>query len=145
MFLKAFTQFMMPDKHFLLQMLHQFLRMLILLMGTDVYPRAIQGIANDLLTLGNEFLYKMGGMEEGVFRYLSEGTLLDEVDAGIGIVVILWLLYQSFDVAPIEVEDTQLYAHIVGNSSYRHLGIILFKMKVKVLVVNIGEEVRIHH
>ena len=61
-------------------------------MRADVYPRAIKRIADDLLALGDEFLNEVGGMEEGIFRNLGKGSLLDEVDAGIGIVVVFWFL-----------------------------------------------------
>ena len=74
-------------------------------MRADVYPRAIKRIADDLLALGDEFLNEVGGMEEGIFGYLGKSTLLDEVDAGIGIVVVFGLLDKSFDVATIKVED----------------------------------------
>ena len=86
-------------------MLHQLLRSIIFLMRAYIYPRSIQRIADDLLALGNEFLNKVGGMEEGIIGNLCQRTLLDEVDASIGIVVILWLLDKAFDVAPIEVEN----------------------------------------
>ena len=86
-------------------MFHQFFRPLILLMRADVYPRAIKRIADDLLALGDEFLNEVGGMEEGIFRNLGKGSLLDEVDAGIGIIVILRLFDKSFDVATIKVEN----------------------------------------
>lgn len=74
-------------------------------MSTDIYPCAIKRIADYLLALSDEFLDEVSGMEEGVFRNLSKSTLLDEVDAGIGIVVVFWLLDESFDVAAIEVEN----------------------------------------
>ena len=74
-------------------------------MSTYIYPCAIKRIADDLLALGDEFLDEVGGMEEGVFRDLCQCTLLDEVDAGIGIVVVFWLLDKSFDVATIKVEN----------------------------------------
>ena len=86
-------------------MFHQFFRPLILLMRTDVYPRAIKRIADDLLALSDELLNKMGGMEEGVFGNLGKGALFNEVDARIGIVVILRLLNKPFDVATIEVKN----------------------------------------
>ena len=73
-------------------MFYQFFCPLILLMRADVYPRAIKRIADDLLALGDEFLNEVGGMEEGIFRNLGKGSLLDEVDAGIGIVVVFWFL-----------------------------------------------------
>lgn len=74
-------------------------------MRTNVYPRTIKRIADDFLALGNELFHKVGGMEEGVFRNLCKRTLLDEVDAGIGIVVVFGLLNESFDVATIKVEN----------------------------------------
>ena len=86
-------------------MLNQLFRPLILLMGSNVYPRAIKWIADDLLALGDEFLNEVGGMEEGVFGYLGKGTLLDKVDAGIGIVIVFRLLDKSFNVATIKVEN----------------------------------------
>ena len=86
-------------------MFNQFFRSLVLLMSTDIYPRAVKRIADDLLALSDELLNKMGGMEEGIFRNLGKGTLLDEVDASIGIVVVFGLLNESFDVASIKVED----------------------------------------
>ena len=67
-------------------MFYQFFRPLILLMRTNVYPRAIKRIADDLLALGDEFL--------------------NEVDAGIGIVVV----FRAFD-------NTIQFA-INGNSVY---------------------------
>lgn len=86
-------------------MFHQLFRTLILLMRADIYPRAIKRISYDLLALGDELLYEMGGMEEGIFRNLGKNSLLDEVDASIGIVVVFRLFYQSLDVATIKVED----------------------------------------
>ena len=86
-------------------MFYQFFRTLILLMRTDIYPRSVKRIADDLLALRDEFLNKVGGMEEGIFRNLGKSTLLDEVDAGIGIVVVFGLLNESFDVATIKVEN----------------------------------------
>ena len=74
-------------------------------MSTDIYPRAIKRIADDLLALRDEFLNEVGGMEEGIFRNLGKGSLLDEVDAGIGIVVVFGLLDESFNVATIKVEN----------------------------------------
>lgn len=82
-------------------MLNQFFRSLILLMGSNVYPRAVERIADDLLALSDEFLNEVGGVEEGVFRNLSKSSLFYEVDAGIGIIVILRLFDKSFDVATI--------------------------------------------
>lgn len=86
-------------------MFHQLFRTLILLMRADIYPRAIKRISYDLLALGDELLYEMGGMEEGIFRNLGKSSLLDEVDASIGIVVILGFLNKSFDVSAIKVEN----------------------------------------
>ena len=86
-------------------MFHQFFRPLILLMRADVYPSSIERIADDLLALGDEFLDKVGGMEEGVFRNLSKSPLLDEIDTGISIVVVLRFFDKSFDVASIKVEN----------------------------------------
>ena len=86
-------------------MLHQLLCPLILLMRTNIYPSSIKRIADDLLALSDELLHQVSGMEEGVFGYLGKGTLLDEVDAGIGIVVVFRLLDKSFDVATIKVEN----------------------------------------
>lgn len=74
-------------------------------MRSYVYPRAIERIADDLLALGDELLDEVSGMEEGVFWNLGKSTLLDEVDAGIGIVVVFGLLNESFDVATIKVEN----------------------------------------
>lgn len=74
-------------------------------MSTDIYPRAIKRIADDLLALSDEFLDEMGGMEECVFRNLCKGTLFYEVDAGIGIIVVFRLLDESFNVATIKVEN----------------------------------------
>ena len=74
-------------------------------MRTNIYPRSVKRIADDLLALGDEFLAEMGGMEEGVFGNLSKGALLDEVDAGIGIVVVFGLFDKSFDVSAIKVEN----------------------------------------
>lgn len=70
-------------------MLHQFLRPFIFLMRTYIYPSTIQRIADDFLALGNEFLNKVSGMEEGIIGNLCQSTLLDEIYAGICIVVIL--------------------------------------------------------
>ena len=86
-------------------MLHQFFRPLILLMRTNINPSTIERIADDLLALGNELLHKVGGMEEGIFWNLCQRTLLDEVDASIGIVVVLGLLDETFDIATIKVKD----------------------------------------
>ena len=109
-------------------MFNQFLRSVILLMSTYIYPCAIKRIADDLLALGDEFLNKVGGMEEGIFRNLGKGTLLDEVDAGIGIVVVFWLLNKTFNIATIKVENAELDAHVVGHCCYRHLCIVLLEM-----------------
>lgn len=70
-------------------------------MSTYIYPCAIKRIADDLLALGDEFLDEMGGMEEGVFGNLDKGSLLNKVDAGIGIIVVFRLFDKSFDVATI--------------------------------------------
>ena len=86
-------------------MFHQLFRTLILLMRADIYPRAIKRISYDLLALGDELLYEMGGMEEGIFRNLGKSTLLDEVDACIGIVVVFWFLDKSSNVSAIKVEN----------------------------------------
>ena len=43
-------------------MLYQIFRTFILLMSTDVYPRAIKRIADDLLALSDELLDEMGGI-----------------------------------------------------------------------------------
>lgn len=86
-------------------MFNQFFRSLILLMGSNVYPRAIKWITDDLLALGDEFLDEMGGMEEGVFGNLDKGSLLNKVDAGIGIIVVFRLLDESFNVATIKVKN----------------------------------------
>lgn len=75
-------------------------------MCTYVYPRTVKRITDDLLALSDELLNKMGGMEEGIFGNLGKGTLLDEVDASIGIVVVLRFLNKSFDVTAIKVENT---------------------------------------
>ena len=74
-------------------------------MRTDIYPRTVKRITDDLLALGDEFLDKVGGMEEGVFRNLSKSPLLDEIDTGISIVVVLRFFNKSFDVASIKVEN----------------------------------------
>ena len=87
-------------------MLHQFLRTLILLMCTDVYPRAIEWVTDDLLALRYEFLHKMGGMEKGVFWYLRKSPLLDEIDAGISVVVVFRLFDKPSDVATVKVKNT---------------------------------------
>ena len=86
-------------------MFYQFFRSLILLMSTYIYPCAIKWIADDLFALGDEFLNEVGGVEEGVFRNLGKGTLLDKIDACIGIVVVFWFLEESFDVSAIKVEN----------------------------------------
>lgn len=86
-------------------MLNQFFRPLIFLMRTDVYPRTVKRIADDLFALGDEFFNKMSGMEEGVFWDFCQSTLLNEVDSSIGIVVVFRLLDKSFDVSAIKVED----------------------------------------
>lgn len=74
-------------------------------MCTDVYPRAVERIADDFLALSDEFLDEVGGMEKGIFRNLGKSTLFYEIDAGIGIVIIFRLLDESFDVATIKVEN----------------------------------------
>ena len=86
-------------------MFYQFFRTLILLMSTYIYPCAIQRIADDLFPLGDEFLNKMSGMEERIFRYLGKSSLFYEIDAGIGIVVVFRLLDKTFNVATIKVEN----------------------------------------
>ena len=43
-------------------MFYQIFRTFILLMSTDVYPRAIKRIADDLLALSDELLDEMGGI-----------------------------------------------------------------------------------
>ena len=74
-------------------------------MSTYIYPCAIKRIADDLFALRDELLDEVGGMEEGIFRNLSKGTLFDEVDTGIGIVVVFRLLDKTFNVSAIKVED----------------------------------------
>ena len=97
-------------------------------MGTYAYPRAVKRIADDLLGLRDELLNKMGGVEEGVFRYLCKGTLLDEVDTSIGIVVVFGLLNESFDVSAFKVENTKWNTYVIRHCCYRHLCIVLLEM-----------------
>ena len=113
----------------------------ILLRSAYVNPGAVEGIADDLLALGDEFLNQVGGMEEGVFRDLCQSTLLDKVDTGIGIVVILWLLNQAFDVTTIKIKDAKLYADIIWDGSNRHFCIMELEVEEKILIVDIGEEI----
>ena len=86
-------------------MLNQFFRPLILLVRTNIYPRAIKRIADNPLALGDELLHKMGGMEKGIFRNLSKSSFFDEIDACIGIVVVFGLFDKSFNVSAIKVEN----------------------------------------
>ena len=109
-------------------MFNQFFRSLVLLMSTDIYPRAVKRISYDLLALGDELLYEMGGMEEGIFGNLGKGTLLDEVDAGIGIVVVFRLLNETFDISAIEIEDAERNADVIRHGCYRHLRIMTLEM-----------------
>lgn len=74
-------------------------------MRAYVYPRAVERIADDLFSLGDEFLNKMSGMEERIFRYLGKSSLFYEIDAGIGIVVVFRLLDKTFNVSAIKVEN----------------------------------------
>lgn len=74
-------------------------------MRTDVYPSSVKRIADDLFALRDEFLDEVGGMEESVFRNLCQRTFFYQIDAGIGIVVILRLFDKSFDVAAIKVKN----------------------------------------
>ena len=126
-------------------MFYQLFCSFVLLWSTNIYPSAIERIADDFLALGDELLYKVGGMEEGVFGYFSKGVLLDEIDTGIGIVVILRFLYETFDIAAIEIEDTKLDTDVVRNGSNRHLCIVHLEVEEEVLIVDVGEKVGVHH
>ena len=106
----------------------KFFRPLVLLWCTDVYPRAVKRVTDNSLALVNQFLYKVCCVEEGIFRYLGKSTLLDELDAGIGIVVVFWLLNESFDISAIEVEDAKRNADVIRHCCYRHLRIMTLEM-----------------
>ena len=106
----------------------KFFRPLVLLWCTDVYPRAVKRVTDNSLALVNQFLNKMGGMEEGIFRYLGKGSLFDEIDAGIGIVVVFRLLNETFDISAIEVEDAKWNADVIWHCCYRHLRIMTLEM-----------------
>ena len=126
-------------------MFHQILGLLIFLWSTDINPSTIKRITNYFFTLSNEFLHKMSSMEEGVFRNLCKGTFLDKVDTSIGIVVILGFLDKSLDIATVKIEDSEFDADIIRNSSYRHLSIMHLEVKKEVLIINVGEEIGVHH
>ena len=106
----------------------KFFRPLVLLWCTDVYPCAVQRVTDNSLALSNEFLNKMGGVEKGIFRNLGKGSLFDEIDAGIGIVVVFRLLNESFDISAIEVEDAKWNADVIRHCCYRHLRIMTLEM-----------------
>ena len=61
-------------------------------MLTDVYPGAVERVADDGLVVGDEFLNQVSGVEEGLFWDLCKGTFLNEVDASIGVIVVFRLL-----------------------------------------------------
>lgn len=75
-----------------LQMFHQILRLLILLRIADINPGTIERITYHFLILCNQLLDEVGCVEELVLGNLGKGALLDDVDACISIIVILWLL-----------------------------------------------------
>ena len=83
-------------------------------------------------------------MKESIFRNLGKDSLLDEVDTCIGIIAILWLLDEPLDVTTIKIQDSELNADVVRNSSYRHLCIVHLKMEEEVLIIDISEKVGIH-
>ena len=56
-------------------------------------------------------------MKESIFRNLSKDTLLNEVDACIGIVVILRFLNEALDVTTFDIEDAKFDADVIRNSS----------------------------
>ena len=123
----------------------KFFRPLVLLWCTDVYPRAVQWVTDNSLALVNQFLYKVCCVEESIFRNLGKGSLLDEIDAGIGIVVVFRLLNEPFDISAIEVEDAERNADVIRHGCYRHLRIMTLEMKEKVLIVDVGKKVGIHY
>ena len=84
-------------------------------------------------------------MEESIFWNLSKSAFFDQVDACIGIVVILGFLDKSLNVVAIEIEDTEFDADVVRNCCYRHLCIMYLEMQEEILIVYVGEEVGVHH
>ena len=114
-------------------------------MSADINPSAVERIADDLLALDDELLHKMGGMKEGIFRNLGNGTFLEEINAGIGIVVILRFLNEPLDVASIKVKDAQFDTDIVRNGRNGHLCIVHLEVEREVLIVDVGVEVGVHH
>ena len=106
----------------------KFFRPLVLLWSADVYPRAVQRVTDNSLALSNQFLYKVCCVEKGIFRYLGKCTLLDEIDAGIGIVVVFRLLNETFDISAIKVEDAKWNADVIWHCCYRHLRIMTLEM-----------------
>ncbi len=84
-------------------------------------------------------------MEECIFWYLSKGTLLDKINTSIGIVIIFRFLYETLNITTIQIKNTQLYTHIIGDSCYGHFRIILLKMKEEIFIIDISEKIRIHH
>lgn len=87
-------------------------------MLTDVYPGAVERVADDGLVLGDEFLNQISGVEEGLFWNLCKRTLLDEVDTCIGIIVILRFLQQSFNVEAFQIQDAEWNADVIWNGCY---------------------------
>ena len=126
-------------------MFYQILRLLILLWIAYIYPGTIERITYYFLILCNQLLDEVSCVEKFILGDFCQGTLLDEIDACISIVVILWLLDQTLDLTSIEVEDAVWDADIVWYSSYRHLGIVLLEVEEEVLIVDVGEEIRVHH
>ena len=122
-------------------MFHQFLSSLKLLWSADINPCTIKRIANDLLTLSNEFLYKMSSMKEGVFWNLCKCPLLYEIDTCISILIILGFLNESLNIATIKIKNSEFNADIVRNSSNRHLCVVHLEVEKKVLIINVGKEI----
>ena len=106
----------------------KFFRPLVLLWSADVYLRDVQRVTDNSLAMCNKLLYKVCCVEEGIFRNLGKGSLLDEIDAGIGIVVVFRLLNETFDISAIKVEVAERNADVIRHGCYRHLRIMTLEM-----------------
>ena len=99
-------------------MFYQILSLRQIGMLTDVDPSTVERVADDGLVLRNKLLYEVSSVEECLFRDLCKGTLLDEVDAGIGVIVIFRFLQESCEVAAFQIQDAEWNAYVMGNGGY---------------------------
>ena len=78
-------------------MLHQFSRLAEIIRRTDVNPCAVDWELVDFATFRDNSVEEIGGVEIFIFRYQRYEIAIEEVDAGIGIIIIGGLLLKSYN------------------------------------------------